>query len=178
MLCQVQITAKWFSVIYIYLLFFRFLEKHTFLIECQQMSFGSLENSQDHTENFVCLWVHAFWEKGWSEGRENKISHLTFRVLKPSPILRTAMRLPGWLSGKESTCRYRRHGFNPWAGKISHAAGTAKPTCHNYESCALEPGGHNYWSPHPLEPMFCNKRSRRNETPMHHSWRVAPACHN
>ena len=54
--------------IYIYLLFFRFLEKHTFLIECQQMSFGSLENSQDHTENFVCLWVHAFWEKGWSEG--------------------------------------------------------------------------------------------------------------
>ena len=66
MLCQFQV--------YIYLLFFRFSEKHTFLIECQQMSFGSLENSQDHTENFVCLWVHAFWEKSWSEGGGNKLS--------------------------------------------------------------------------------------------------------
>ena len=26
--------------------------------------------------------------------------------------------LPWWLSGKESTCQYRRHGFNPWVGKI------------------------------------------------------------
>ena len=30
-------------------------------------------------------------------------------------------RLPRWLSGKESACQYRscrRHGFNPWVGKI------------------------------------------------------------
>ena len=30
-------------------------------------------------------------------------------------------RLPRWLSGKESTCqcrRHRRHGFDPWVGKI------------------------------------------------------------
>ena len=26
--------------------------------------------------------------------------------------------LPRWLSGKESTCQCRRHGFNPWVGKI------------------------------------------------------------
>ena len=29
--------------------------------------------------------------------------------------------LPRWLSGKESTCqgeRHKRHGFNPWVGKI------------------------------------------------------------
>ena len=26
--------------------------------------------------------------------------------------------LPRWLSGKESTCRCRRHRFNPWGGKI------------------------------------------------------------
>ena len=26
--------------------------------------------------------------------------------------------LPWWLSGGESTCCFRRHGFNPWAGKI------------------------------------------------------------
>ena len=28
-------------------------------------------------------------------------------------------RFPMWLSGKESTCRCRRPGFNPWVGKIS-----------------------------------------------------------
>ena len=26
--------------------------------------------------------------------------------------------LPTWLSGKESTCQCRRHGFDPWSGKI------------------------------------------------------------
>ena len=29
--------------------------------------------------------------------------------------------LPWWLRGKESTCQSRRHGFNPWSGKIPHA---------------------------------------------------------
>ena len=26
--------------------------------------------------------------------------------------------LPWWLSGKESACQCRRHGFNPWVNKI------------------------------------------------------------
>jgi len=26
--------------------------------------------------------------------------------------------LPWWLTGKESTCQCRRHGFDPWVGKI------------------------------------------------------------
>ena len=26
--------------------------------------------------------------------------------------------LPWWLNGKESTCQYRRHRFDPWSGKI------------------------------------------------------------
>ena len=26
--------------------------------------------------------------------------------------------LPRWLNGKESTCQCRRHGFDPWVGKI------------------------------------------------------------
>ena len=30
-------------------------------------------------------------------------------------------RLPRWLSGKESSCHCRRHGLNPWSGKIPHA---------------------------------------------------------
>ena len=29
------------------------------------------------------------------------------------------MGLPRWLSGKEPACQYKRHGFDPWVGKIS-----------------------------------------------------------
>ena len=35
--------------------------------------------------------------------------------------LGVSTRVPGlslWLSGKESTCQCRRHGSNPWVGKI------------------------------------------------------------
>ena len=35
--------------------------------------------------------------------------------------------LPWWLSGKESTCQCRRHWFDPWAGKIPHAAERLSP---------------------------------------------------
>ena len=34
--------------------------------------------------------------------------------------------LPWWLSGKESACQFRRHGFNPWSGKNPLAT---DPTC-------------------------------------------------
>ena len=30
--------------------------------------------------------------------------------------------LPWWRSGRESACQCRGHGFEPWSGKIPHAA--------------------------------------------------------
>ena len=52
--------------------------------------------------------------------------------------------------------------------------GATKPMCHNYWACALEPMSHNYWAhmsqllkPAHLEPVLCNKRSHRNEKPVH-----------
>ena len=49
-----------------------------------------------------------------------------------------------------------------------------KPVCHNYWACTLEPVSHNYWARVPqllkptcLEPVLCNKRSHRNEKPVH-----------
>ena len=49
-----------------------------------------------------------------------------------------------------------------------------KPVRHNYWACALEPTSHNYWAHMPqllkpmrLEPVLPNKRSHRNEKPMH-----------
>ena len=35
--------------------------------------------------------------------------------------------LPWWLSGKESACQCRRHGFNPWSEKITQAAEQLSP---------------------------------------------------
>ena len=40
---------------------------------------------------------------------------------------KTMAGLPWWLSGKESAYQCRRHGFNPWSGKIPHAAGQLSP---------------------------------------------------
>jgi len=37
-----------------------------------------------------------------------------------------AARLPRWLSGKEPACQFRRHGFDPWVGKIP-GVGNGKP---------------------------------------------------
>ena len=52
--------------------------------------------------------------------------------------------------------------------------GATRSMCHNYWACALEPVSHNYWACEPqllkpacLEPVVCNKRSHRNEKPVH-----------
>ena len=52
--------------------------------------------------------------------------------------------------------------------------GATKPVRHNYWACTLEPASHNYWAhvpqlpkPARLEPMLHNKRSHRNEKPVH-----------
>ena len=38
-------------------------------------------------------------------------------------VYHTWTSLVWWLSGKEPTCQCRRHGINPWSGKIPHTAG-------------------------------------------------------
>ena len=52
--------------------------------------------------------------------------------------------------------------------------GATKPVRHNIWACALESASHNYWARTPqllnpahLEPVLCNERSHRNETPVH-----------
>ena len=54
--------------------------------------------------------------------------------------------------------------------------GATKPMRHNYWACTLEPKSHNYWAhmsqllkPVLLEPMLRDKRSHRNEKPVHHN---------
>ena len=63
--------------------------------------------------------------------------------------------LPWWRSGWESACQCRGHGFEPWSGKISHAAEQLGPW-----ATITEPAR--------LEPVLCNKRGRDSERPAHH----------
>ena len=44
-----------------------------------------------------------------------KLSILKYHIKR---ILCLLLDFPGWLHGKESACQCRRHGFNPWVGKI------------------------------------------------------------
>ena len=62
--------------------------------------------------------------------------------------------LPWWRSGWESACQCRGRGFEPWSGKIPHAAGQLRPW-----ATATEPAR--------LEPVLRNKRGRDSERPAH-----------
>ena len=65
-----------------------------------------------------------------------------------------ALGLPWWRSGWESACRCRGHGFEPWSGKIPHAADQLGPWATTTE-------------PVRLEPVLRNKRGRDSERPAH-----------
>ena len=62
--------------------------------------------------------------------------------------------LPWWRSGWESACQCRAHGFEPWSGKIPHAAEQLGPW-----ATVTEPAR--------LEPVLRNKRGRDSERPAH-----------
>ena len=62
--------------------------------------------------------------------------------------------LPWWRSGWESACQCRGHGFEPWSGKIPHAAEQLGPWATIAERACLE-------------PVLRNKRGRDNERPAH-----------
>ena len=64
------------------------------------------------------------------------------------------MGLPWWHSGWESACQCRGHGFEPWSGKIPHAAERLGPW-----ATIAEPAR--------LEPVLRNKRGRDSERPTH-----------
>ena len=62
--------------------------------------------------------------------------------------------LPWWRSGWESACRCRGHGFEPWSGKIPHAAEQLGPWAATTE-------------PAHLELVLRNKRGRDSERLAH-----------
>ena len=92
-------------------------------------------------------------------------THTHTRILKKKKkkLLKLKNKLPWWLRGKESACQCRRHGFEPWSGKISHALGQLSMCTTTIEPALLEPGRCICWNPGALEPVLCKKRSHLNE---------------
>ena len=73
-----------------------------------------------------------------------------------------------WLRIRESACQCRGHRFEPWSGKIPHAAEQLShaPQLLSLRSSAREP---QLLKPARLEHMLHNKRSHLNEKPVHHN---------
>ena len=69
-------------------------------------------------------------------------------------IQKESCGLPWWHNGWESACQCRGHSFEPWSGKIPHAAEQLGPWATTTE-------------PVRLEPVLRNKRGRDSERPMH-----------
>ena len=109
-------------------------------------------------------WVAVSWAIVLSKTPKKTLTHNSYVVCLPlsrkSPCKRNrALRsngkgLPWWHSGWESACQCRAHGFEPWSGKIPHAAEQLGPWATTTE-------------PAPLEPVLRNKRGRDSERPAH-----------
>ena len=131
---------------------------------CLSWSTSEMEHVAGH-EGFMQLkWKHmALW-------RDSRMSHAVlrhrriqnkkkdddtdcFRSLHPIQS-RLPTGFPWWRSGWESACQCRGHGFEPWSGKIPHAAEQLGPWATTTE-------------PVRLEPLLCNKRGRDSERPTH-----------
>ena len=83
-------------------------------------------------------------------GRLNQCRHPEH----PCSTIISCRGLPWWRSGWESACQCRGHGFEPWSGKIPHAAEQLSPCTTTTE-------------PARLEPVLLNKRGRDSERPAH-----------
>ena len=78
-----------------------------------------------------------------------------------------SLALPWWLSGKEPTCHWRRHGFDPWSRKISQATQRLSPY-----TTATEPV---HWSQGARTAETHEPQSLRStEMPAHRNYGGAP----
>ena len=70
--------------------------------------------------------------------------------------------LPQWLSGKESACQCRAHGFDLWSGKIPCVTELLSP-CTTTTDPVLESLGAATAEPADGEPALWNRRSHRDQ---------------
>ena len=86
---------------------------------------------------------------------KKKQQHFRAHILLVDCNLVQALKKSGellwWHSGQKSTCQCRGHGFNPWSGKIPHAAEKLSPCVTTTEPALQGPRSCSYLSPCFLE---------------------------
>ena len=95
-------------------------------------------------------------------GEKGTLLHCWWECKLMQPLWTTVWRflkklkigLPWWRSGWESAYQCREHGFEPWSGKIPHAAEQLGPWATITEPACLE-------------SVLCNRRGRDGERPTH-----------
>ena len=102
----------------------------------------------------IITWHMFYKQQRESKTIRNYVGNLAIIILPEIILNNTTSGLPWWRSGWESACRCRAHGFEPWSGKIPHAAERLGPW-----ATAAEPAR--------LEPVLGNKRGRDSERPAH-----------
>ena len=84
-----------------------------------------VESSQPQLVDYLQLkhcGLSHLWALAYAVPSAGKVSHTTFHTETSPHPSRTNPGLPWWLSGKDSTCRWKRHDFDPWSEKIPHAS--------------------------------------------------------
>ena len=117
----------------------------------QTLKYSWLKNTKvekEHGEIFFLICIFTVLQVLMYSLQFTRFTH------KQRSVQSSITGLPWWRSGWESACQCRGHGFEPWSGKIPHAA----------EQLSL-------WAtitePARLEPVLHNKRGRNNERPAH-----------
>ena len=99
------------------------------------------------------LWKNLQYPRALHSGQGNGICFLSSQ-LHVNIDWKNDLGLPWWCSGWESACQCRGHRFEPWSGKVPHAADQLGPW-----ATITEPAR--------LEPVLRNKRGRDSERPAH-----------
>ena len=119
------------------------------------MSVLNFKNLKEYSKESIKYKVIEFWscKEPYISLRRGKTWKHLVNCKEPYKSIKMC-GLPWWCSGWESACQCRGHGFEPWSGKIPHAAEQLGPWATIAE-------------PERLEPMLCNKRGRDSERPAH-----------
>ena len=104
---------------------------------------------------YICIYIQlcrisGIYLKDKKKYKESKLCLIIILFI----IIIIILGLPWWRSGWESACQCGGHGFEPWSGKIPHAAEQLGPW-----ATIAEPAR--------LEPVLHNKRGRDSERPAH-----------
>ena len=122
--------------------------------------------SNSNIREYIFLTVHVTCYENWLhikpkkekvhkyQNGNNTNSIIWHNVINLEINNKKFLGLPWWRSGWESACQCRGHGFEPWSGKIPHAAEQLGPWA-------------TITGPARLEPVLHNKRGRDSERPAH-----------